>query len=199
MDARQESAFWKTIEIFDKTGLLPYIMIIGSWAEYVYTYYFKTDFVPNLRTRDVDFLYGNIRKPNSKINITDALIQGGYRYMINPLSGAGKFIKEDLLEIEFLTRVQGSGSQHIYEIPSIGIKAEGLRDVNMLGDYPLELSCRNFNVIIPEPAAYILQKIIVNPHRMPVHKREKDIDAVRVLLTHIRQSECDRNRIKTIF
>ena len=30
MDAKQENAFWQTIEIFDREGLLPYIMIIGK-------------------------------------------------------------------------------------------------------------------------------------------------------------------------
>ena len=93
MDARQENAFWQTIKIFDNEGLLPYIMIIGSWAEYIYSYYFKTDFMPNLRTRDVDFLYWNIHRPKNKINITTALIENGYSYVENPTSGAAKFIK----------------------------------------------------------------------------------------------------------
>ena len=81
MDIRQREAFWQTIEIFDKQGLLPYIMIIGSWAEYIYSYYFKTDFKPNLRTRDVDFLYRNINKPKNKINITTALVNNGYSFV----------------------------------------------------------------------------------------------------------------------
>jgi hypothetical protein len=49
MDARQENAFWETIKIFSFEGLLPYVMVIGSWAEYLYSHYFKTDFVSNLR------------------------------------------------------------------------------------------------------------------------------------------------------
>lgn len=36
MDVKQENIFWETIEVFDKQGLLPYIMIIGSWSEYIY-------------------------------------------------------------------------------------------------------------------------------------------------------------------
>ena len=35
MDIRQENAFWETIKIFEDEGLLPYIMIVGSWAEYI--------------------------------------------------------------------------------------------------------------------------------------------------------------------
>lgn len=40
MDTEQENVFWDTIDIFDKQGLLPFIMIIGSWAEYIYSSYF---------------------------------------------------------------------------------------------------------------------------------------------------------------
>jgi len=199
MDKRQKEAFWETIKIFDKEGLLPYVMIIGSWAEYIYTYYFKGDYFPNLRTRDVDFLYGNIHKPKSKINITATLTENGYSYIVNPASGAAKFIKEDLLEVEFLTRVVGSGTERIYEIPSLGIKAEGLRVINMLSDYPLELCCNGYTVTVPEPAAYVLQKLLANPTRKPTYKKEKDINAIRALLVQIKQSEYDTMRLKSIF
>jgi len=174
-------------------------MIIGSWAEYIYSYYFKTNFMPNLRTRDVDFLYGNIHRPKNKINIASALIENGYSYVMNPTSGAVKFMKGDLLELEFLTRAVGSGTQHIYEIPSLGIKAEGLRIINMLNDYPLELDCRDFIVTVPEPAAYVLQKLLANLSRTPTYKRKKDIDAVRAILVHIKQSVPDAGRISAIF
>ena len=42
------------------------VMIIGSWAEYFYPLLFKTDFIPNIRTRDVDFFYRNINIPKEK-------------------------------------------------------------------------------------------------------------------------------------
>ena len=50
----QQTAFWEAIDVFDKEGLLPYVMLIGSWAEYIYQYHFKSDFKANLRTRDVE-------------------------------------------------------------------------------------------------------------------------------------------------
>ena len=51
IDKRQEKAFWDAIEVFSSTGSLPHIMIIGSWAEYLYTYYFVDGYEPNVRTR----------------------------------------------------------------------------------------------------------------------------------------------------
>jgi len=76
----QENAFWEAIDAFDKEGLLPYVMLIGSWAEYIYQFYFKSGFVPNLKTRDVDFLYLNLRRRKNDINITSALLEKGFVY-----------------------------------------------------------------------------------------------------------------------
>jgi len=36
MDIEQEKEFWNIIEAFKAEGLLPYVMLIGSWAEYIY-------------------------------------------------------------------------------------------------------------------------------------------------------------------
>jgi hypothetical protein len=192
--SRQQTAFWDTIDVFNKEGLLPYVMLIGSWAEYIYQFYFKTDFTPNLKTRDVDFLYPNLSKPKEHgIKIIKSMESKGFIYAEDYMSGVGKFVKEDLLELEFITRALGRG-QSINEIPSLNIKAEGMREVNMLADYPLELDCNDFMITVPEPEAYILQKLFINPIRTPDYKKEKDIQSVRELMKHV-----NKNRIQQIF
>ena len=107
----QQAAFLETIDIFNKEGLLPYVMLVGSWAEYMYQrYVFRTDFTPNLRTRDVDFLYPNLNKPKGhEIKIIKSMEEKGFLYTVDYISGVGKFVKENLLELEFLTRVIGKG------------------------------------------------------------------------------------------
>ncbi len=197
MDSEQENAFWETIDIFNKQGLLPYTMIIGSWAEYIYSYYFKTHFIPNMRTRDLDFLYRNIAKPQNRIAIISELAQKGFVYREDSITGVGKFFKENLLEIEFLTCAFGKGAATV-KIPSIGITAESLRTINMLYDFPLELECKGFLITVPEPAAYILQKLYTNTTRKP-DKKEKDIRSIRKMLPYIKASENDNARLKIIF
>ena len=86
MIKEQEDVFWKIIRILDELKILSHIMIIGSWAEYLY---------------------------------------------------------KDLSETEF----------------------------------------------IPNPAVYVIQKILTNPIREPFEKKEKDMAAVRELLYHINQSK----------
>ena len=62
----QQLAFWDTISVFHNEGLLPYVMLIGSWAEYIYQHHLATGYQANLRTRDVDFLYPNLNRPQNK-------------------------------------------------------------------------------------------------------------------------------------
>ena len=194
MIPEQETAFWDAIGAFDSEGLLPHVMLIGSWAEYIYSFYFTTNFKPSLRTTDADFLYWNLRKPNVKINISEALKEKGFLYTENRLTGVGKFVKEGFLEIEFLVRAFGSGERKYEKIQSIGVTAVGLREVNILADYPLHLEYSGYKIIVPEPEAYIIQKLIINPLRATEEKREKDMRGVDILLRHI-----NKDRLRKIY
>ena len=160
MRKEKEEAFWQTIRAFDEIGLLHHVMIIGSWAEYLFS--------PNLRTRDVDFFYRNINIPKEKINVVQKLKSIGYVY--DEVDGVSRFYKEDLLELEFLTRVLGAGTDGKVNIKPLGITSEGLRAINILSDFAREIEAtatdgENYTLIIPEPSAYVIQKILTNPDR----------------------------------
>lgn len=191
MDKRQEDAFWATIEILNQSRTLPHIMVIGSWAEYLYSFYYESKFLPVIRTRDVDFLYRNIRRPSPQINLEQIMTKAGFVIIRDRLTEVVKMLKEDLLEVEFLTRQVGAGQNMYMDIPGIGIRGQSLRDVNILSEYPIELMVRGYDIIVPEPAIYMLQKIMINPHRMPISKREKDIESVRNILPFILASQRD--------
>ena len=62
----------------------------------------------------------------------------------------------------------------------------------MLAHYSLELDCNTYAIIVPEPEAYILQKLLTNPTRLPASKKEKDIMAVRELLTYINKDRTNK-------
>lgn len=197
MIAEQEKVFWDTIDVFNKQGLLPYIMVVGSWAEFLYMDYFKTGYESGMKTRDLDFLYRNVRRPERKISIIQELSKNGFTYSVDILTGVGKFYKEGLLEIEFLTKAIGKGSSTM-KIPSLGITAESLRTINLLADFPLEIEYNDYIITVPEPAAYVLQKLYTNPTRR-ADKREKDIRAINLLFPHIKSSKHDNAMLTLIF
>ncbi len=199
METRQEQAFWNTIEAFHDLDILKHIMVIGSWAEYLFPQLFQTEFIPNIRTRDVDFFYHNINIPNRKVPLIAKLKEYGFVHESDPFSEVSRFYREDLLEIEFLTRSIGAGSKATYPIRPLGIRSVGLRMINILADYACEIEQNGYQIIIPEPAVYVLQKIIANPSKVPKSKRVKDMRAVEELLVHIKNNEYHAALIKEIY
>jgi len=191
----QKTAFWDIIEVFNKEGLLPYIMIIGSWAEFIYQNYFSSDFIANLRTRDVDFMYYNLHKPKGvSIRIIKSMEEKGFEYNEHRLTGISRFTKGDILLVEFLTRVLGAGEEGINEIPALNFKASGIREINMLASYPLDIECNGYKLKVPEPEAYVLQKLLINPKRKNEDKRNKDMQSIINLMDYV-----NRDRLKDIF
>ena len=173
----------------------------GSWAEYLYTDLFKTDFYPNLRTRDVDFLYRNIHIPKEKVPLVQKLQEIGYIY--DEVDGISRFYKEDFLELEFLTRVLGAGTEGKIRIEPLGITSEGLRVINILSDFACTVEKlsdgRTCTITVPEPAVYAVQKILTNPIRQPEEKKLKDISAVQELLYHIRKDEYHTAKLREVY
>ena len=198
MIREQEQAFWDTIKVLHELDVLPHIMLIGSWAEYLFSSMFETDFDPNIRTRDVDFFYRNLNMPNKPIRFVESMKRNGFLYDVDMVSEVARFYKEDLLEIEFLTKVIGSGSQSSYMIRALGIKAEGLRVINLLDDFATEVKLNGYTIVVPLPAAYVVQKLLANPTRVPAIKKEKDIASVNNLLEHIKASEKHRQDLNRI-
>jgi len=196
MDVNQEKEFWRIINVFNKEGVLPYLMLIGSWVEYIYQdYIIESGFKANLRTTDVDFLYKNLFSPVDKqFEVVKALEDIGFVCKQNRNSGVAKFVKEDSLDIEFLIRVLSKGDPQHQKIPSLGIVGIGLRDVNMLERYPLAIEVRGYTLVVPEPEIYVLHKILICTKRLKPDKKEKDLDSVRGLLPYI-----NKERMRTMF
>jgi len=174
-DSSKEAVFWEIIEVLYRSTLLPHIMIIGSWAEYLYPYYLGDDYVPNLKTRDVDVYFGNyyLEIPGAETLINNFRAAG---FILDEnFSDTGKFFKEGI-EVEFLSSQMGSGPGMV-EIPFTGVAAEKLNYLEMLRR--ITVTVREYEIIIPSPASYIAHKLYINPVRKPTEKRPKDIEAVR--------------------
>lgn len=194
MTIEQELVFWDIIDTFKAEELLSHVMLVGSWAELLYQHYFNSEYQSSLRTTDVDFLYRNLHRPKKCINISESLREKGFIYSESRMTGIGKFSKEGILDIEFLIRAIGKGDPQYIKIPSLGIVAIALREVNMLAEYPLVISIKDYDVTVPEPEIYILQKLLINPLRKSEDKKEKDMQSVRELLPYI-----NGERLKYIF
>ena len=96
-----------------------------------------------------------------------------------------------------LGRSIGRGSS-TEKMQSTGIVAQALRNVDILIRYPLTLHVQGYVITVPEPSAYILQKLLVNPQRTE-EKQQKDIAAIEYLLRHLDKYGYSTERLREIF
>ena len=189
--------FWETIKILDKNMVLEHVVLIGSWAEYIYEKSgYLRNFEANLKTKDIDFLIKNINKPREGISIIEILEKEGFETSIDYISGIFKFFKGKDLEIEFIVREIGKGQVEPYDVPSFGIKAEGLRHTDLLLRNIAIIEINNIRITVPTPQAYLLQKIIINKHRK--NKAEKDYLGIENLLENIKSSDLESKKLKDL-
>ena len=107
MEKSQLDLCLQVLRKLHKVEVLDGVVIIGSWALYFYKFYFeRKDYVPDIRTRDIDFLVSLPPKFKQKTDIPAVLEELGF--IIN-FKGRGGYIRLDHPEliVEFLIPEMG--------------------------------------------------------------------------------------------
>ena len=175
MTPKQADAFEKFLRMLDSHGWLPYFMVVGSWAEFLYSEAEVLDgFDPYLRTMDIDIL--------------EAARKEGYVLAADYMDGVTKLYDDSGLEIEFLIGQMGSGT-----IPAlatnVGVTAQALRHLDVLLHNPMEAHWRDMEVIVPKPEAYAAHKMAINDERKA--KAEKDAAEIKELWPYLDRNTFD--------
>lgn len=195
---RQINVFNDAVRVLHDVGALEHVIVVGSWAEYVYQESGLLDFKSSLKTQDMDLLIPNIRKPREKIDLIKALENEGFEHRQSP-EGLMKFDKDGLIDLEFLVREIGQGQIAPYIVNSLGVTAQGLRNMDILVENTIPAIANGYSITVPKPAAYALHKLVINEDRKPDYKKEKDIEAVRNILIAIQKSPDESKNIQNIY
>ncbi|MBK6846005.1 MAG: hypothetical protein IPG96_00160 [Proteobacteria bacterium] len=190
-DRRDLSAFARAVE-----ALEPYLkdlVFVGGWAHYLYTLRPEAGPVPfePLRTEDAD-VAAPARLARGKEGIPELLTKAGFREHLSsdhtpPISeyvlgdDAGGFY------LEFLAPLVGGevkrGGRPDVTTTVGGVTAQTLRYLDILLTEPWQVTltrdagfpvARQRVISIPNPAAYVVQKMLVLPKRRP-EKQGKDL------------------------
>lgn len=187
MENAQYKDFWAFLRLLADNDLLKHVVVIGSWAEYLYA---QADVLPkfeaNLRTLDIDFLVRNLRCPVPQANIAALAREAGYIVEQDILTETTKIYTPGFMEIEFLILQQGAGDTQTLKT-NLGVNAQALRHLSVLKEFTITVHLFDMDIHIPQPAAYVLHKIAINTQRNK--KAEKDRAAVLSLLPHLDQAE----------
>lgn len=179
--------FWNFIKLLHDNDLLEYIIVIGSWAEYLYAQAgILPGFSANLRTLDIDFLIKNMRQPVKPVNIAVLAKEAGYTLDHDVLTATTKIYTPDLMEIEFIIEQKGSGEDPVLKT-NLGVNAQALRHLSILKTNSIDINIFGFRVTVPIPEAYVIHKIIINRERG--HKAEKDKQAIFTLARYINREK----------
>ena len=186
----QEHELEAFLRVLDGAGCREHVVLIGSWAEYMYAH---TDilpgFSPNIRTRDVDFLVRNLRRPQPAASVAAEARKRGYHVDSDRLTGVTKIFSPGGLEIEFLIAKMGAGLESALST-NVGVTAQSLRHLGILSRSTITVEYHGMGVSVPSPEAYAVQKMVVNGERDK--KAEKDVAAIGRLWPHLDQAELGR-------
>jgi hypothetical protein len=184
-----EKEFLRVIKLFSDNNCLKHVVLIGSWAEYIYQ---NTGILPKgitaLRTFDIDFLVKNLRLPQPPISVVALAIDEGFAVDSDILLGTTKIRTPSRLEVEFLINQKGAGSEPVYRT-ALGVTAQALRGLDLLLHETITADYFGIEITVPIPEAYILHKIIINRERNKEAKRDKDRDSIISLFPHLNQSK----------
>ena len=173
MNRSQEVNFLKFIKLLSDNDCLQHVILIGSWAEYVYK---EAQLVhglePNIVTRDIDFLIKNIRKPAEPKSITALAREAGYRIESDILYNTTKIQSGADLEIEFIVNQMGSGDTSVIKT-NLGVNAQALRNMDILSKHSIKTNLFGFDITVPIPEAYVLHKMLINAERKEKSTKDK--------------------------
>jgi len=195
----RENLFLEVLDRLQKAGALDYLILIGSWCQYLYSFYFSNPpEIPEVRTLDLDFLVPYLGKMKQDINIPVILKALDFEPIISYPSGLVKYDHPDL-SVEFLIPERGRGSNKPYEIKKLHINAQGLRFLNLLIENLMIIRTGDLKVTLPEPAAYVLHKFIIGRRRLKKEKGEKDLNAAKEIGEFLLGNPEQRKKLIEIF
>lgn len=179
-------------------GVLDELVLVGSWCLPVYRiHYGNYPEIPALRTKDLDFLVRAPGHVRTAVNIAAILQDLGFEALHDFNTGLAKYGHENL-EVEFLAP-RSRHSERVLKVPKLNIEAQVLSYLEIAEKYAIPMSYRGLSVRVPEIAAFVLHKAIVQTLRSTEEKREKDALTVRSLGELVAMEPDMRMRAEVIF
>ena len=190
-DRRDLASFTRAVE-----ALAPYfknLVFVGGWAHFLYTLRPEASPLPfePLRTEDAD-VAAPARLPRGRQSIAKCLTDAGFREHLSgdhvpPVSEYVLGDETGGFYLEFLTPLVGGevkrGGRPDVTAEVGGVTAQKLRHLDILLTAPWQVTLTRHvgfpvsqprTIAIPNPAAYIVQKMLVLPKRRP-DKQAKDL------------------------
>ena len=173
------------INALQESNMLSQCVVAGSWSMYFYNYIFE-GFIPPIATTDFDIFLPNPSKIQNS-NISKLLSDLDYLREDDYISGKTKYFSASGFEIEFLT-VPNRTMSNVVKIKAGNIGAEALPKLAPAGWNYIQVNFHGSVVNVVSPVSFVLQKLLINEERLSLEKKNKDLDAIRYVLSFVKLS-----------
>jgi hypothetical protein len=174
VDESQYELCIETLRRLGRAGVLRHLVLIGGWAGLLYREYFgSVQYMPAIRTRDLDLLVPEPRSLQPSVDVAELLKDLGY---VTGFTGRAGYIRLEHPEliVEFLVPERGKGTDKPVKLPQLGVNAQALRFLDYLAQERICVNVSGVAVNLPHPAWYALHKLILQQRRSDEAKSLKD-------------------------
>jgi hypothetical protein len=169
----------------DDAGVLPHVVVVGSWCVLFYERYFDTaEYRASIRTRDLDIAIPIPPRFAEKIDLAARLGELGFVEDFRGRHGYIRFLHPELI-VEFLVPERGRGSDKPFDVPKLGINAQPLRFLDMLLGDTISVPFRSVILRLPHPANFALHKLLISGRRHS-DKAERDREQAAAVMRALR-------------
>ena len=198
MEKKKYELCLEVLSRFAKVGLLDKLVLIGSWCLYFYEDFFAgLNYLPSIRTRDIDLLVPLPQKNKTEIDVPKMLEDLGFVVGFIGSKGYMRLNHPELI-VEFLVPERGRGSDKPFPLPNLKMSAQPLRYLDFLAANTMRVKFDNMIINVPHPAAYGLHKLIIYKRRRKKDKADKDIQQALMIFGCFEEMG-DFRKLKEIF
>jgi hypothetical protein len=196
MTNEKDDLFFSLLTLFKKLGLLDDFILVGAWCMPYYRAHFGEGY-PEQATRptELDFLITNPKKPRPQLDVPAALEELGFQ--TQHAIGGTKYINGDL-ELAFLAANKGKAEEEAFQVRPLQLGAMTMRYLDFLQEHAIEVTHGGFKLSVPEPAAFVLQKFLINPRRSK-SMQAKDLETISGLTAYLLTQEKETARMRELF
>lgn len=164
----------KIFEVFERHKLWDEgVELIGSWCFHLYQRHLGVKAYP-LRTQDIDFLLPYPYRGRVQVDLIKEFEALGFRHDFRP--DGSIYLWNAELRIEFMIPERGRGMEKAPTIKLLGVRAMPLRFVDLLLQQPISVVEGGVKVLLPNPAAFCLHKLLIANRRKRPDSRTKDYE-----------------------
>ena len=151
-----------------------------------------------LRTADIDFLIPANHKFSNRINVGKVFSELGFEQKFSLNKGYIKYVHPEM-EAEFLVPMVGRQIDEPYGIPELKTNAQRLRFLDIMVKYSKPVKFYEITVNVPEPSAYVINKLLTSTRRDSKDKMEKDLKSAKEVGEFILNDPYQKKLLITIF